>query len=182
MSEYRRDRTPGGTWFFTVVTCKRRRVLTHPAVRLALRQAVEKTRISHPFAINAWVLLPEHLHCLWTLPNDDTGFSARWSIIKRRTSQALADRPDLLPPSTQTRTKRRESTLWQRRFWEHRIRDEDDLRHHLDYIHWNPVKHEHVTSVADWPWSTFHRWVERGWYPNDWGGQYTEPQTMKFGE
>ena len=182
MPEYRRDQTPGGTWFFTVVTYERRCLLTHPAVRLALRHAVEKTRLSHPFMIDAWVLLPEHLHCLWTLPNGDAGFSARWSMIKRRTSQALAACPGLLPPSTQTRAKRQESTLWQRRFWEHRIRDEADLRHHLDYIHWNPVKHGIVANVSDWPWSTFHHQVKRGMYPVDWGSQYTEPQTVKFSE
>lgn len=182
MPDYRRDHTPGGTWFFTIVTYRRRRLLTHPAVRLALRGAIEKTRTSHPFTIDAWVLLPDHLHCLWTLPPGDTGFPARWSLIKRRTSQTLADCPGLLPPPGQSRTRRRESTLWQRRFWEHRIRDEDDLKRHLDYIHWNPVRHGLVGHVGDWPWSTFHCWLKRGMYPEDWGGQHTQPETLNFGE
>jgi putative transposase len=110
------------------------------------------------------------MHCIWTLPADDADFSRRWSEIKRRVSNAIGG--EFLTPAmlTESRTKRRESTIWQRRFWEHVIRNERDLMRHLDYIHFNPVKHGYVTRAIDWPYSTFRRYVRDGIYPSDWGG------------
>lgn len=120
--------------------------------------------------IDAWVLLPDHLHCVWTLPEGDLDFSSRWMAIKRAVSLACRDgnrREDLLNASKRAR---RESTLWQRRFWEHQIRDESDFARHVDYLHYNPVKHGHVRQPGDWPYSTFHRYVRAGLYAPDWGG------------
>ncbi|MCO6057805.1 transposase [Pseudomonas sp. MOB-449] len=166
MSNYRRARGPGALYFFTLVTYQRQSVLTHPAVRQALRNAIIRTREHCPFDIHGWVLLPDHLHCIWQLPPDDHDFGRRWSIIKRRVSQQCAG----IYPLGSSQQARRELGFWQRRFWEHQIRDEQDYRQHMDYLHRNPVKHGLVNRVADWPWSSFHRLVRAGVYPNDWGG------------
>jgi putative transposase len=167
MSNYRRARDAGACYFFTLVTHKRQPVLTQPRLREALRLAIEQVRQGHPFSIHGWVLLPDHLHCLWQLPEGDADFAVRWSKIKRLTSQAV---PALSASIGLSRSLRRESGLWQRRFWEHRIRDERDYRQHLDYLHWNPVRHGLVARVGDWPWSSYHRLVREGVYPADWGG------------
>jgi len=142
--------------------------LTLEPVRNSLRDAIALVRRNHPFAIDAWVLLPDHLHCIWTLPVDDADFSVRWSIIKRLVSQQ--SRAYTLHTKSASRQKRRELPFWQRRFWEHRIRDESDFERHADYIHWNPVKHGWVTLAADWPYSTFHRYRRQGIYSSAWGG------------
>lgn len=166
MSDYRRARDPGACYFFTLVSHQRRPLLTEAPLRAALRQAIERVRVGYPFAIDGWVLLPDHLHCLWRLPEGDADFGLRWSMIKRLTSQTLP-RPGGVSLSSRLR---RESGLWQRRFWEHRIRDAEDYRRHLDYLHFNPVRHGLVRRVVDWPWSSFHRLVREGVYPPDWGG------------
>ncbi|MBG0841024.1 REP-associated tyrosine transposase [Ectopseudomonas toyotomiensis] len=166
MSNYRRARDAGACYFFTLVSHQRLPVLTDAPLRAALRRAIERVRLHRPFVIEGWVLLPDHLHCLWRMPQGDADFGARWSMIKRLTSQAVA-----VPGTVSlSRSLRRESGLWQRRFWEHRIRDEDDYQRHLDYLHFNPVRHGLVPRVADWPWSSFHRLVKEGVYPADWGG------------
>lgn len=166
MSNYRRARDAGACYFFTLVSHQRLPVLTDAPLRAALRRAIERVRLHRPFVIEAWVLLPDHLHCLWRMPQGDADFGARWSMIKRLTSQAVA-----VPGTVSlSRSLRRESGLWQRRFWEHRIRDEDDYQRHLDYLHFNPVRHGLVPRVAGWPWSSFHRLVKEGVYPADWGG------------
>jgi putative transposase len=168
MTRYRRATIGGGTFFFTVVTYRRRRFLTDPPPRQWLREAIEATRADHPFDIDAWVLLPDHLHCIWTLPQGDADYSTRWALIKGRfTKQAkpLLQREDWI---TESKRKHREGTVWQRRFWEHSIRDERDFEAHLSYIHFNPVKHGVVERAADWPFSTFHRYVQAGVYPMDW--------------
>ena len=158
MSDYRRLRIPGGSYFFTLALYDRRSaVLTDAPVRAALRKAIMETRRTRPWSIDAWVLLPDHLHCIWTLPAGDADYSTRWSAIKRLASNGAG-----LPRAGQTDERRRESGLWQRRFWERAIRDDDDLARHIDYIYWNPVKHGVVPCVADWPYSTFGRYVERG--------------------
>ncbi|MFZ0790327.1 MAG: transposase [Chromatiaceae bacterium] len=168
MSDYRRPRIPGGCYFFTLALYDRQSaVLTDPPVRAALRAAIVKTRLTRPWSIDAWVLLPDHLHCIWTLPAGDVDYSARWSVIKRLTSQAV--HPPQARTASASRLKRRESNLWQRRFWEHCIRDEDDFARHLDYVHWNPVKHGLVSRAVDWPWSSLNRWIGLGVYPSDWG-------------
>lgn len=168
MSNYRRSNIAGGTYFFTVNSFRRRPILATESLRNALRLAIQKTRLTHPFEIDAWVLLPDHLHCIWTLPQGDANFSVRWSMIKRLVSQACADEfgVDNLSAS---RTQRKESGIWQRRFWEHQIRDDNDFARHVDYIHFNPVKHGLVARAMDWPHSTFHRYVAQEILPQDWG-------------
>ncbi len=168
MPEYRRARIAGGTYFFTVNTLHRLPVLLNDDVRVALRRGIEKARETHPFLIGAWVLLPDHLHCIWTLPAGDADFAVRWAIIKRQVGKTCAARyvePDAFNAS---RARRRESGLWQRRYWEHLIRDEDDYRRHVDYIHWNPVKHGYVKKASEWPYSTFYRYVKAGVYDLEW--------------
>ena len=170
MSNYRRAKTPGGSYFFTVVTDRRQPLLTLAESRAILRSMIRETRQKHPFAIDAWVLLPEHLHCIWTLPPGDTDYSTRWGIIKggfSKQARKLFRRPEWI---NRSKAKHRESTIWQRRFWEHEIRDQDDFNRHFDYIHWNPVKHRHVARAVDWPYSTFHQYVAQGVYLANWGG------------
>lgn len=169
MSHYRRTAVAGGCYFFTVVTERRRPILTQAEVRTALRAAIVAVRESRPFDILAWVLLPDHLHAIWRLPPGDADFSTRWSQIKRRVTHdcgALHADPTLM---SARRTAKRHGTLWQHRFWEHLIRDEHDYGQHMDYLHFNPVKHGLVQRVADWPYSSFHRLVREGVYAPDWG-------------
>lgn len=169
MSHYRRANTAGASYFFTVVTYRRQRFLCDDDVRLALRHAIQKVRANYPFTIDAWVLLPDHLHTIWTLPDNDANFPLRWQLIKREISRVCGSRlqrPEWMSPS---KTKHRESTLWQRRYWEHQIRDEADYARHMDYLYFNPVKHGLVSQVKDWPYSTFHRDVKAGIYAESWG-------------
>ena len=167
MSEYRRAWLPGGTWFFTVNLAERRgnRLLVE-RIDL-LRHAFRGVRMRRPFRLEAVVILPEHLHCIWTLPAGDTDFSSRWSWIKGQFSRGI-DKGERI---SQSRSKRGERGIWQRRFWEHRIRDDKDFTLHVEYLHWNPVKHGWVRRVADWPHSSFHDYVRRGLYPENWGSE-----------
>lgn len=169
MPYYRRAAVPGGTYFFTVVTQGRQAILTHDDVRTALREAIDRVRARLPFRIDGWVLLPDHMHAIWTLPDGDADFSNRWRLIKRHVAVACSayHRPELL---SERRMDKGQGSLWQNRFWEHLIRDETDLRNHLDYLHGNPLRHGLVERVVDWPWSSFHRYVREGIYPADWGG------------
>jgi putative transposase len=163
MTAYRRRLVAGATWFFTVNLANRRLALLADHID-TLRAAFRETRRRHPFAIEAIVVLPDHLHAIWTLPEGDSDFAMRWSLIKACFSRALPQGE----PVSRSRERRRERGLWQRRYWEHTIRDEDDLARHIDYIHFNPVKHRYVENVADWPYSSFHRAVRQGVYPADW--------------
>lgn len=169
MSNYRRVFVPGGTYFFTVVTYRREPWLIADDARAALREAIERCRAKRPFDVDAWVLMPDHLHAVWTLPPGDVDYSTRWSQIKRTVSVLLANRKrnDVM---TESMRVRRETTLWQRRFYEHTIRDEKDFARCIDYVHSNPVKHGSVNRVADWPWSTFHRYVQQDVYSANWMG------------
>jgi len=171
MSLYRRADIPGATYFFTVVTYRRRPILCDASVRAALRDAIKTVQSRHPFTIDAWVLLPDHLHCVWTLPPGDAQYAMRWGLIKRMVSYECAQQYHRTDWMTASKIKHRESTFWQRRYWEHCIITELDYRHHRDYIAINPVKHALVTRVRDWPYSTFHRDVSRGIYPLDWAGE-----------
>jgi putative transposase len=198
MPEYRRAIISGGTYFFTVVTQDRLPVLTCEEVRQALRDGIQEVRQSLPFIIEAWVLLPDHLHTIWTLPEGDANYQARWAIIKRIvTKRSIRKASDENPINMVRKThptlddnklsnsmqKRSEGGFWQRRFWEHSIRDEDDFHRHLDYIHWNPVKHGYVKNPMDWPYSTLHRFVTQGLYPPDWGGNGANKDSAdNFGE
>ena len=181
MSRYRRADTPGATYFFTVVSYRRQPILCDEPIRSALRHAIAEVRTRHPFVVEAWVLLPDHLHCLWTLPPNDADFATRWALIKREVSLACGPGYRKSAWLSASKKKHRESTLWQRRYWEHRIRDETDLARHIDYIHHNPVKHGLCRAPRDWPYSTLHRYIEAGTVPADWGAS-TLPLDGEFGE
>ncbi len=170
MPEYRRANVPGGTYFFTANTYRRRKFLTDEPFRNALRDGIEMARTTLPFTIVAWVLMPDHLHCIWRLPEGDADFSRRWAIIKLAVSRQCGHLIKADAVLSESKLARHESVVWQRRFWEHQIRDELDLQRHVDYIHFNPVKHGYVACVSDWPYSTFHRYVQQGMYPPDWAG------------
>ena len=180
MPNYRRARLQGGTYFITVVTFRRQRFLCDDDVRKALRDGINKTQGKYPFGIDAWALLPDHLHCIWTLREGDSEFSYKWSLIKSGVTRRLLADDAFIPEASVSRNRRREGPVWQRRFWEHRIRDEDDLYAHLDYIHYNPVKHGLENTVRKWRFSSFHSFVERGLYSPDWG--LGEEQDIDAGE
>lgn len=163
MSEYRRSKVAGGTYFFTVTLLARGSGLLVEQVD-ALRDAVRKARAARPFHIDAWVVLPDHMHCVWTLPEGDSDYSTRWKNIKAQFSRALPKTEYL----DKVRTKKGERGIWQRRFWEHTIRDDADYAAHVDYVHLNPYKHGLVRHVRDWPYSSFHQYVAKGLYPLDW--------------
>ncbi|MCW8307577.1 transposase [Acidiphilium sp. PA] len=165
MPEYRRNHVAGGTYFFTVALADRRSDLLVKEVD-ALRASVLRARALYPFNIDAWVVLPEHLHAVWTLPDGDADFSVRWALIKRGFSVRLAKGES----RSASRIAKGERGVWQRRFWEHTIRDEADFRRHVDYCHFNPVKHGLVGHAGNWPFSSFRRAVARGDYPAGWGG------------
>ena len=165
--QYRRARTKGGTYFFTVVTHKRNKILCQGNNVSLLREAFKHVMQEHPFTINAFVLLPDHLHCLWTLPCGDLDFSKRWRLIKsyfsRKCDGVYKHRPSA------SRMKKKEQAVWQRRFWEHLIRGEQDFVRHVEYIHYNPVRHGLVNAPRNWEYSSFHRYLREGMYDVDWG-------------
>ncbi len=166
MPDYRRAWHPGGTYFLTVNLLQRQgNDLLTRHIDL-LRQSVGSVRRRHLFHIHGWVVLPDHLHCVIELPLNDADFATRWWLIKMTFSKALP-RTECL---SAVRARRGERGIWQRRYWEHLIRDQADFRAHMDYVHVNPLKHGLVTRVADWPYSTFHRLVANGVYPPDWAG------------
>ncbi len=166
MSNYRRVYLPGGTYFFTVVTLDRVPVFINEDRVEALRQAFRKVMAVRPFRIDAMVVLPEHLHCILRLPEGDADYSSRWREIKKAASRRIG----------MDTNARNERMVWQRRFWEHAIRDEEDWRRHVDYIHYNPVKHGLVSSPGEWAWSSFGNAVSKGWYEETWGAN--EPITI----
>jgi len=165
MPDYRRIHAKGACWFFTVNLQQRQQRLLIDEINL-LKSCIKQVHKQKPFTINAWVVLPEHMHCLWTLPQGDEDYSGRWRAIKKAFSRALAS----TECRSATQKQRAERGIWQRRFWEHKIRDDADFLRHLDYIHLNPLKHGWVTRVQDWPYSTFHRYVAAGYYAEDWCG------------
>jgi len=166
MPEYRRNRVPGGTFFFTVNLEDRRRSLLVEHID-ALRDAVRRVHELMPFHIDAWVVLPEHMHALWTMPLGDADYPRRWQAIKMLFSRWIAAGE----PLSASRARRGERGIWQRRYWEHTIRSDEDYGAHMDYIHFNPVKHGLVTDVANWPYSSFHKCVAMGLYPSTWVGK-----------
>jgi putative transposase len=175
MVAYRRNLVPGGTYFFTVVLENRRSTLLVDKIA-SLRHSFRVARGERPFKIDAIVILPDHLHAVMTLPEGDSDFSGRWRRIKSTfTRQVVAQG---MPAS---RNRRGEYALWQRRFWEHTIRDETDFARHVDYIHYNPIKHGLVSRVSDWPFSSFHHYVRSGMVPEDWAGT-VEAANGVFGE
>jgi putative transposase len=163
MPQYIRAFAPGGTFFFTVNLLERRRSLLTDHIA-ELRAAFNSVRARKPFVTKAYVIMPDHLHCIWTLPPGDADFSARWHAIKAHFARHM--------PSGERLSKRRqmkgERGIWQRRFWEHLIRDEWDFERHVDYIHFNPVKHGYAKTADAWPHSSFPRYVSSGVYPLNW--------------
>jgi putative transposase len=147
----------GPKWFFTLVTENRVPILTDETTRSCLRQAITECRNRYPFLIDCWVLLPDHLHCIWSIEEPDTDFSIRWALIKRLFTKQFKEQT------------RRPGPFWQRGFWEHWIRHEIDYENHMNYVHYNPVKHGYVDNVRDWQWSSFHRHVAQATYPVEWG-------------
>jgi putative transposase len=167
MADYRRYFVAGGTYFFTVVTNRRAPILRDPLARTILRSALRDCQARWPFRIDAIVLLPDHLHALWTLPAGDTAYSRRIGWIKKEFTKGWLRHDRLSTPISASRCVRRERGIWQRRFWEHMIRNECDFTCHLDYVHYNPVKHGLVPAPRDWPYSSFRRWVKLGVYSLD---------------
>jgi putative transposase len=168
MSRFRRA-SFGSTFFFTVIAHRRRPILCDEPIRTALRDAIQAVRTERPFIIDGWILLPDHLHCIWTLPDGDSDYSIRWSLIKHHVSYACRELYGN-GAVTRSRRKHRVAPIWQRRFWEHTIRSDIDFERHMDYIHFNPVRHGHAAYAGEWPYSTFRRCVKEGMYPEDWGG------------
>lgn len=161
--DYRRYLIKGGTYFFTVNLANRSSRLLIERVNI-LRDVVREVRQRHPFEIVAWVVLPDHIHAIWTLPPDDADFPMRWALIKAGFSRSVPVGEHI----GASRHKKGERGIWQRRFWEHVISDENDLARHVDYIHINPVKHGHTAKASDWPWSSIHRYIRNGMLTADW--------------
>jgi putative transposase len=183
MPNYIRYKFEGAYYFFTVVTYDRRKLFCSERARHCLHEAIIETQLRYQYESIAFCLMPEHLHCIWKLPADDADYSIRWSMIKglfTRRYRLRAKSPESVPAS---RRRKEEACIWQRRFWEHRIRDERDLYRHINYIHNNPIKHGLVKRLEDWPWSTFHRYASEGFYgpivnlDND-----IDSDTVDFGE
>jgi putative transposase len=183
--QYRRAFVPGGTFFFTMVTADRRPLFADDKNIETLRRAFRTVRSRRPFTLDAAVVLPDHLHCIWTLPPGDADFATRWRLIKTWfTKHCDADGASgyasLTRPTgnrlqrDEPRAAKREQAFWQHRYWEHLLRDETDYRRHVEYIHFNPVKHGYVKAPMDWPYSSFRRYVKAGIYPPDWGGETLE--------
>lgn len=162
--QYRRAFVAGGTYFFTVNLLERDKSLLTDHIDL-LKTAFRRVKSTHPFDIDAIVVLPDHLHTIWTLPANDADFSTRWRLIKSHFSRGLPS----IERINNSRKQKSERGIWQRRYWEHLIRDELDYERHVDYIHYNPVKHGYVDKAVDWPYSSIHRFIEKGIISSDWG-------------
>ena|SRR5579872_128598 len=176
MSDYRRNYVPGGTYFFTVITHRRRRILTTDLGRQCLRRAIDDVRKSYPFEIVAIVLLPDHCHTIWSLPRGDANYALRWMRLKEQFTRNWLQGGGTDAVQSSSRSQKRHRGIWQKRYWEHTVRDEDDLERCVDYVHWNPRRHELAPRVRDWPWSSFHRYVRAGQYTANWGATDPTPR------
>jgi putative transposase len=176
MPQYVRAKIEGSIFFFTVVLADRQSNLLVDHVD-RFRDSYREVQQRRPFESIAICVLPDHLHALWALPDGDADFSMRWNLIKGGFSRGLSS----VHSRSASKISKREKGIWQRRYWEHAIRDDADFERHVDYIHFNPVKHGHVKRVSDWPHSSFHRYVERGSLAADWGGDMRDIQGS-FGE
>ena len=175
MSRYRRLKIEGGAFFFTLALADRGSDLLVRHIE-RLRRAYAEVEKRHPFETVAICILPDHIHALWQLPDGDTDYASRWSLFKSAFHVAFP-----APRRSMSKIIKREKGIWQRRYWEHAIRNDADFERHVDYIHYNPVKHGLVTRVADWPFSSFHRYVAQGMLPGDWAGDATD-LSGRFGE
>jgi len=170
MPNYHRFRVGGGIYFFTVVTYHRRPFLVTPSAQKILHDSWETAQVRFPFETLAVCLLPDHLHCMWKLPDNDSNYSIRWRVIKNLFTVRYQKEVEIEELRNESRIERHEAAIWQRCFWEHTILDEDDFEAHLDYIHYNPIKHGLVERAADWKWSSFHKYVNEGLYDINWIG------------
>jgi len=175
--QYRRANVKGATYFFTVNLAQRKNTLLVDEFD-KLRSIMNKVKTDHPFILDAFVVLPDHLHAMWTLPTGDNDFSKRWMLIKAGFSRQLPKIENI----NNSRIKKGERGIWQRRYWEHLIRDDCDYERHVNYIHYNPVKHGHVNQAIDWPYSTIHVYVQKGIVGSDWGWVNSSDQDSGFGE
>lgn len=175
MANYKRRIRPGSTYFFTVVTHKRKKFLTNDLARTILKDAFKQVQTELPFETLALCLMPDHIHCIWRMPPNEADFSKRWSKIKGLFTKQYLKMGGTELPQSESRQKLRLRGIWQRRFWEHRIRDEDDMANHLHYIHFNPVKHGYVDHPNDWEWSTYKKYKRNGKY-DDFDWSYLEGQ------
>jgi putative transposase len=180
MTDYRRYTLSGGTYFFTQVTHQRQPWLCSEISRTHLRAAIQQVRQKYPFTIDAIVLLPDHIHAIWTLPDGDSDYATRWRLIKTYVTRKCVNVLNLETSTSQSRQKRGERNLWQRRFWEHYIRDDIDFCRHCDYIHYNPVKHGLCATPSEWKYSSFHRFVAQNFYSSDWGQNETVKIPMEI--
>ena len=157
----------GGSYFFTLVTDHRRKILVGDDTLDVLREAFRQVMSKRPFSIDAIVVLPDHIHCIWTLPSDDQDFSIRWRLIKTWFTKHCHS--DLRSIPERSRIRKQQQNIWQHRYWEHKLKSADDYRRHVEYIHYNPVKHGYVLKPIDWQFSSFQRYVLDGVYPSGWG-------------
>lgn len=171
---YRRVKAPGATYFFTLVMRDRQPIFDDPRCVDLFADANSAVNLRHPFEVEAQVILPDHLHAMWTLTEGDAAYSRRWRLIKETFTRSYIKMRGPLIRSTVAKA-RGEQPVWQRRFWEHLIHDEQDFASHLDYIHYNPVKHGLAAAPRDWPNSTFRNWVNRGAYDAEWGMDVVPP-------
>jgi putative transposase len=175
MVGYRRNFVGGGTYFFTVTLADRQSTTLVDHVG-SLRAAFRRARSERPFVVDAIVILPDHLHAILTMPPTDSDFPGRWRRIKGYFSTSIINSGAPI-----TRHNNGDLALWQRRYWEHTIRDERDFERHVNYIHFNPVKHRLVMQVRDWPHSSFHLYVRKGILPSDWAAD-SDDDAFDFGE
>ncbi len=185
MPQYRRARVAGGTYFFTLVCQDRAPIFRAEWTVRLLGEILRQARQRWPFETIGIVLLPDHLHAIWSLPRGDFDYSRRWAWIKKEFSQAYLTHGGVSQEVTSSRRRNRRVGVWQRRFWEHTIQEEDELEAYLDYIHWNPVKHGYTAAPVEWPYSSFHRWMKAGLYDANWGRIPPDPnrlQSLSTGE
>jgi putative transposase len=175
---YRRLRIPGGTYFFTLVTFNRKHIFDSPLYIETLRASFKIAMKSHPFRIDAHVILPDHIHMIWTLPHGDDNYPIRWSIIKNIFSRQMNKSMKSVEPIY--KGAKGEAGFWQRRYWEHYIRDEIDLNNHIDYIHFNPVKHGYVNNPEEWELSSFKKYCQQGYYVGNWTPSITIQEANWF--
>jgi putative transposase len=169
LPDYRRVIIPGGTFFFTLITFERKPILTSELARGVLHSAFQNTKGRYLFQLPAICLLPDHLHCIMNLPTGDIDYSKRWSSIKGLFTINYIKAGGEDGSRNNSRIKKGEAAIWQRRYWEHTIRDEKDYERHFDYIHYNPIKHGLVSKPSDWLYSSFHKYLKLGYYDQDWG-------------
>lgn len=187
MPDFIRAFVPGGTFFFTLVTYRRRPLFRDAGARGLLRRSIVEVQRRRPFKVEGMVLLPDHLHCVMVLPKDDADFSTRLRKIKEGFTRSYLASGKREAAVTSGQAAKGLRGVWQQRFWEHSISDYDDFARHMNYIHFNPVRHGLATCPHGWPWSTFAKWVRAGVYRFDWlcgckGGTRAAPDFSELNE